>query len=309
MRFNRLDLNLLVALDAVLQTRSITQAAQRLHRTQPAVSNSLARLRDYFGDELLVPVGRGMELTRRGEDLRDAVRDLLLRLETTLQVEPDFDPVRSDRTFRIAASDYSAWVLLPQVVALANQAQAGVSIEVMPQVGDSARALERGEADVLIIPSSYCSAEHPSEALFTETYSCVMWAHNPLAQTPDGLISLAQYTQARHVVMQPAGPARPSLSQALLQQRELKRKVAVSTYGFMSELALVVGTDYLATAHTRLARWASTCMPVCVLPLPFQLPPMEQTMQWHKFRASDPGLIWLLQLIRSAAQRIDPPQP
>jgi DNA-binding transcriptional LysR family regulator len=302
MRFNKLDLNLLVALDAMLQTRSITRAAKQLHMSQSAMSNALARLRDHFEDELLVRVGRHLELTQRAATLREAVRDLLLRVETTISAQPQFDPTQSERLFRIAASDYSAIVLIPHLLALAHRAGARVRFQLLPQVGDSALALERGETDLLIIPKTYCSSEHPLEVLFEETFACLVWAGSNLAR--EGL-DLAAYARAGHVVMQPAGADRPAFGNAFLQSCGLERRVEVSTYSFLVEPALVVGTERVATVHSRLARLASGVLPVKQFAPPLDIPVMEQAIQWHKYRTSDPGLIWLLDLVRAAAREMD----
>ena len=117
MRFNKLDLNLLVALDVLLVERNVSRSADRLHVTQSAVSNALARLRDYFDDEILVPVGRRMELTPRAELLKEAVRDILVRIESSVTAKPLFEPRTSDRRFRIFVSDYTMITLVPHVLA------------------------------------------------------------------------------------------------------------------------------------------------------------------------------------------------
>lgn len=302
MRFNKLDLNLLVALDAMLHTCNVTQAANQLHMSQSAMSNCLARLRDYFGDALLVQVGRNMELTPRGEMLKDAVRDLLLRAETTISVQPEFDPESSLRQFRIAISDYSTAVLIPHLLRRTNQAAPGVSIQLIPQFGDAARALERGEADLLIIPAGYCSTEHPSEVLFEESYTCVVWSKSRWAR--EG-INREQYADARHVVMQPSGTDRPALGEAQIREAGIERKVAVFTYSFLSESELVVGGDLVATVHSRLARRAKATLPVSLIRPPIELPVMQQSVQWHKHRTGDPGLAWLLAQVREAAAGMD----
>lgn len=304
MRFNKLDLNLLVALDAMLQTCSITKAAKQLHMSQSAMSNCLARLRDHFGDELLVKVGRNLEPTKRAEILTDAVRDLLLKIETTITAQPQFDPTESDRLFRIAASDYSSIVLIPQLLALAAQEKAKARFLILPQVGDPARALEQGEADLLIIPKPYCSSEHPSEILYEETFSCLVWSHSNLAK--EGL-NFDRYVNSGHVVMQPSGWGNPTFDNAFIQNSGLQRRIEVSTYNFLSEPALIVGTERIATLPTRLAKWGCGCFPVKQFTPPIAIPVMEQAVQWHKYRSSDPGLIWLLDLLRSAAGQMDAP--
>lgn len=117
MRFNKLDLNLLVALDVLLVERNVSRSADRLHVTQSAVSNALARLRDYFDDEILVPVGRRMELTPRAELLKEAVRDILVRIESSVTAKPLFEPRTSDRRFRIFVSDEALANLFPDYAA------------------------------------------------------------------------------------------------------------------------------------------------------------------------------------------------
>ena len=114
MRFNKLDLNLLVALDHLLNLRSVSEAAARMNMTQPAMSNALLRLREYFDDDLLVKIGRRMELTPRAESLKDAVRDVLVRVEWTIATTADFNPAQSDRQFNVLVSDYTLATLVAE---------------------------------------------------------------------------------------------------------------------------------------------------------------------------------------------------
>ncbi len=117
MRYGRLDLNLLVALDVLLTERSVSLAADRLCLSQSATSSALGRLREYFEDELLVVKGRAMILTARAEELIEPVRAVLEQIRTTVAVAPPFDPATADRTIRMMASDYSTEVLLTRVLA------------------------------------------------------------------------------------------------------------------------------------------------------------------------------------------------
>ena len=121
MRFKKLDLNLLVALDALLTEKNVTRAGERVFLSQSTMSNALARLRQYFDDELLVQVGGRMELTPRAVMLHDAVRDVLVRIDTTIAAKPAFDPTESDREVTLFVSDYSMEVLIPGALALAAQ--------------------------------------------------------------------------------------------------------------------------------------------------------------------------------------------
>ena len=171
MRFNRLDLNLLVALDALLTERNISRAAEKVYLSQSTMSHALGRLREHFKDDLLVQVGRKMELTPRAETLKDPIRDVLVRISITVDTPLEFDPSKSDREFVLHVSDYSMEVLLPHVFALAESQGSKVTFRLLPQAGPvGTRALERGEVDVLLIPESYCSPAHPPEAIFREDF-------------------------------------------------------------------------------------------------------------------------------------------
>ena len=133
MRFKRLDLNLLVALDHLLELQSVSVAADRMHMSQSAMSNALTRLRTYFDDPLLVQVGRKMVLTPRAESMRAPVRDILVRVEATIETDPVFRPEDSDREFSILLSDYTMQVLIPHLFALTHEIVALVLFRLLPQ--------------------------------------------------------------------------------------------------------------------------------------------------------------------------------
>lgn len=301
MRFNKLDLNLLVALDAMLTERSISRAAERMHMSQSAMSNALARLREYFNDELLVQVGRRMELTPRAETLQDAVRDVLVRVDTTIATPPAFDPTQTDREFRLFVSDYSLQTLMPHVLALAHRQGAQVRFQFLAQVAQPQRSLERGEADLLVIPKGFCSPEHPIDLVFEEDFVCVVWSGSRWAGRP---LSIEDFTSAGHVVIE-TGSGQPAFEGWFMQRYGVSRRVEVSSFSFTSLPALVIGTERIATVHARLARQACKSLPLQLSPMPLPMPRMEQSMQWHKYRTQDPGLVWLRKLLREAASAMD----
>jgi DNA-binding transcriptional LysR family regulator len=302
MRFNRLDLNLLVALDALLTEFSITKAAERLNLSPSATSNALARLREYFDDELLVQVGRRMEPTPRALGLADAIRDVLVRVDSAIAIQPEFVPATSDRVFRILVSDYTQLVFAPHVLALAAAEHCRARFEFLPQVASPQRSLERGEADLLIIPRNFLSPDHPQEVLYTEEFVCVVWRDGPLAH---GDLTFERYIAAGHVVMQPPGHFGDSFETWFVKRYGVTRRVAVTSYGFSALPAMVVGTEFIATVHTRLARLLQASWPIVTRPPPLPIPTMEQGLQWHKYRTQDPGLIWLRRLLGRAVARMD----
>lgn len=303
MRFNKLDLNLLVSLDAMLVERNVSRAAERLHVSQSTMSSALGRLRTYFGDPLLVQVGRGMELTPRAQTLKEDVHDILGRLDTVVVAQPQFDPAKSDREFRLLASDYTLVTLMPHLLALVRQQSSSVRFQFapLPQLDRPHRALEGGEADLLICPQNYCSREHPTEILFEEEFCCVVCNDSPLAEP--GAMTVARYMAADHVVTQPSGVDRTPFVSWFMEHHGVTRRVGIKTFSFVSAPFAVVGTEYVATVQRRLAQFAQGALPVTLLPLPVSMPRMQLAMQWHRSRTHDSGLVWFRRLLGEAVRR------
>ncbi|WP_342130917.1 LysR family transcriptional regulator [Hydrogenophaga sp. OTU3427] len=300
MRFNKLDLNLLVALDALLSENSISRAAEKVHLGQSAMSNALARLREYFDDELLVQVGRKMEPTPRALALKDPVRDVLIRVEAAVLLQPEFDAAQSDREFRLTVSDYTNAVLMPHLLALVHRQSLKVRFQLLPQVTNPQRALENGEVDLMIIPDRFAAKEHPAEQLFEESFCGLVWRESPLAH---GELTLERYLNQGHVVMEP--PQAKAFETQALAEMGIYRRVEVTTFSFATAPRLVVGTTRIATLHHRLALQAERMLPVVRRELPVRLPPMRQMMQWHKYRTNDPGIAWLRKTLHQAVQAMD----
>jgi len=302
MRFNRLDLNLLVALDAMLKERSISRAAERMHLSQSAMSNALARLREYFDDDLLVQVGRKLELTPRAESLQDAVRDVLVRIDTTIAASPEFIAAESTRVFRLLVSEYTSTVLMPLVLELAWKESKTVGFDLVPQTMEPDKLLTRGEADLLIIPNAWIASEHPSDALFEETYHCIVWEGN---QRIGDTLSFDEYVSAGHVAVQFGPEKMPAFEGWFLKRFGIARRVEVTTTNMLAPLSLIVGTERIATVHSRLAKRAAQFLPIRILTPPIEIPALTQSMQWHKYRSQDPGTVWLRDLLHRAAKKLD----
>src|SRR6202167_3419974 len=193
-----LDLNLLVALDALFAEKSVSRAGERMHLSQSATSGALARLREVFRDQLLVPVGRKMVMTPVAEALVNPVRDFLLQAEAILNNDPVFDPGSSTRKFRILMSDYVETVLLAEALPRIEQFAPSIRFEFISNVEGGFDALDRGEIDLSISPSIRLSKEHPSEPLFEDEFTCVVWSGNRLVKSA---VSLGEYLNLGHVVV------------------------------------------------------------------------------------------------------------
>ncbi|ADJ62519.1 LysR family transcriptional regulator [Herbaspirillum seropedicae] len=306
MRFNKLDLNLLVALDALLTEMSISRAAEKIHLSQSAMSNALARLREYFDDELLIQVGRRMEPTPRAEVLKDAVHDVLRRIDGSIAALPAFVPAESTREFRISVSDFTLSVLIPRVLARAHAEGKHIRFALMPQVQDPTRSLDRAEVDLLVLPQEFCTPDHPAEEVFRERHVCVVWRDSALAQ---GELTLERYMASGHVVMVPPGANASSVEAWMARKLGFARRVEVTSFSFASALALVQGTDRIATVHARLAQLLAPQWPVVIKESPLSLGEMRQMMQWHRYRSNDPGIQWLRRVFLESAQEMDAALP
>lgn len=298
MRLGHFDLNLFVTLDALLETRSITRASERLHIGASATSSALGRLREHFGDELLVQVGRRMEPTPLALRLREPVRDIILRSQGTLATKTEFDPAREQRRFVFNASDYATTVLLTPLAQCLESEAPGISIDVVGLGDSNLQRLERGDIDLAIYPARNASDAHPKDDLLTETYSCVVWTgYRMQGET----LSFDDYMAARHVAAQFGDQRVVSFESWFLSTHGVARNVVVTASTFNALPLLVVGTQRIATMHTRLARRYAPMLPVRVLPPPFDIPPLNLVMQWNRHNDQDAAHAWLRQRLKAIA--------
>jgi DNA-binding transcriptional LysR family regulator len=304
MRFNKLDLNLLVVLNALLAERSISRAAEKVHLSQPAASNALARLRDYFGDELLVSSGRQLILTPRAEALIEPVREVLMRIDSTIATQPRFDPATEVRHFTLLASDFTMTVLIPELLKTLYDEAPGVRIHIRPLTDNRDEVLEQGKADFLICPSQYLSKHHPTAALFEEEYVCVTWEGNRRMCGRERLL-LDDFLSCGHVSAHFSSHALPSTFDGwYMDSFDVARRVEVTAPSMAALPAMVVGTDRIATVHRRIAERAQAYLPVRMWEPPLKIPRLVQMLQWHKVKSNDAATTWLRERLTEAAARI-----
>ncbi|PXW97517.1 LysR family transcriptional regulator [Sphaerotilus hippei] len=299
MRLGHFDLNLFVTLDALLDTRSVSRAGERLHIGASATSSALARLREHFGDELLVQVGRRMELTPLAQNLREPVRDLLLRSQATLAAKADFDATREQRRFVFNASDYATTVLLTPLAQRLETEAPGISMDVVSLGDSNLQRLERGEVDFALYPERNASDQHPMQQLMSESYTCVVWTGHRL---PAQGLSFEHYMASRHVAAQFGDQRVATFESWFLSTHGVAREVVVTASTFNSLPPLVVGTQRIATMHTRLARMYARILPIRLLPPPFEIPPLHLVMQWNRHNTQDAAHAWLRQQLIAVAQ-------
>jgi LysR family transcriptional regulator, nod-box dependent transcriptional activator len=299
--FKGLDLNLLVALDALLQECSVTVAARRIHLSQSATSTALGRLRQHFRDPLLVSIGRRMERTPYAIQLAGDVRSILQQIDASLRGPMVFAADRSTRRFTIAASDYAVSVLLLAVQRRCAEVAPGIVLEILPVTRETTGAVTRGELDLLITPDRYRIKSCPVETLFEDELVCVAaQERKPLGRS----ISLTEFKAADHVVFQP-DPGHVIAFDVWLHRQyhfEPAVKLFLANYPLLPQA--VVGTDRIATLPARLAAQFARTLPIRILRPSFSMPPLVELAQWHAARTEDAGLSWLRSIIRSTAMTL-----
>lgn len=290
MRFKGLDLNLMVALDVLLEERNVSRAARRLHVTQPAMSAALGRLRAFFSDDILVSHGKQMIPTSTGESLGPLIKSILAEVDVVVSTATMFDPLRSERTFRIAASDYITTVLLTPLAARLERSAPGVSLEIRLTSEQSVPQLDRGEIDLLFTPAQFISADHPADLVFEEDHVVVGWKKNPLFRRT---LDEAAFFEAGHVAVLIGADRGPSFAERQLRELGRKRRIELVAPSFLEVPWLLLHSRRLAVMHRRLAEVMVPALPLAIAPMPFAFPQMHEMMQYHKARQVDAGLTWL----------------
>ncbi|MBT1159854.1 LysR family transcriptional regulator [Aminobacter anthyllidis] len=301
MRFKGLDLNLLVVLDALLTARNLTAAASSINLSQPAMSAAVARLRDYFNDELFTMSGRERVLTPRAETLAPAVRGALLHIQCSIISWDPFNPAQSDRRFRIILSDFATLVFFEKVVERVAREAPAVSFELRPLDDDPDELLRRGDVDFVILPEFFMSSAHPRAALFDETFVCVGCPTNK--QLPRQL-TFERYVSMKHIAFRVGGAQMPSIEEQFLLEHGLKRRVEIVVQAFSMIPPMVSGTTRIATMPFRLVQHFKKTFPLRIIELPRPLPTFTEAVQWPTLHNSDPASIWMRQIMLQEASRM-----
>ncbi len=288
-----MDIRLLLVFDAIYKTRSVTAAAEALDLGQPAVSVALAKLRRHFGNPLFVRTSNGMEPTPFSEGLVQPIGEVLGALEKVLGHRGEFDPGSSARGFRICMTDISQLVLLPRLWRVLGETAPGIRIEIIPMTSDTARLLERGEADLAVGFVPQLEAGFHQQRLFAQNFVCMVGHGHPrIGDTLD----LARFEAEDHVVIGSSGAA-PSLLEGEIARLGIKRRVALKIPSFLGAAFVVEHTDLLLTAPRRLGDVLQGRGSFRFLPVPFPLPEYEVKQHWHERYHHDEGNRWLRRLV------------
>ena len=309
MRYRRLDLNLLVALDALLSECSVSRAAERLCLGQSATSSALGRLREHFNDPLLVQVGRRLEPTALGLELLPKVRAALALTREIVDAPLNFDPVQCNRHITLVASDYVADVLFSAVSRELAHIAPGVRLSLrdmpLPRDGDVvSEALDYRRSDCVIVPRQRVNPAYSQMPLMTDQLCCIVCAQHP--QFAEGL-SLADYCAAEHVVREFADGRNLAMDAVHLHELGIERRAAVTVESFVLMPEFIVGTARIATVFQRQAQRFAQRFPLRIHPAPLAFPQAEQVLQWHPYQEHDPAMQWFRGLLLEQAALLDQP--
>ncbi len=291
-RLRRLNANLLYALYAVLEMPTLTEAAQKMALTQPAMSMALRRLRDHFGDELVI-YGPARQLTALGTALRPRVGRLLREIDDTFHLSLDFDPAQAKGSIILTAPEAVELMFLSVVVEKILQAAPGLDIQLLPfEYGRTDRLFERG-ADVAIVPVAMADGEFCSQPLFDDGLTGLVCSNFP---APDDQMSREAYLAGRHAALF------DTIEQAMFAMHEpddllKQRRIVVRTAHYSMLPRLVINSDLIVTTSSWLAQYYASALPVKLIDLPIAKHPATMVAQWQRHRMNEPKVRWIIDML------------
>ncbi|MGC1060976.1 LysR substrate-binding domain-containing protein [Pantoea agglomerans] len=299
------DLNLLPVLLVMIEERNVTRAAERLGITQPALSNALNRLRETLNDPLFIRERYGMRPTPKAEQLAQVVGAALSSIDKVILGQQDFDPLNATRLFTLAPNSYVEFIMMPAIVARLRSCAPGIRLRLTPFGNDvTETGVISGNTDMvlgrIVEPPDNLVVQH----LMNEGLACVIRADHPLVGEN---LSAEQYEQLKHVNVLPPGRMRAGLYQAL-EQRGLRRQVAVSVTHFLAVPEMIAVTDYCATLPRLICQHLSRDQRLRIVPAPVDLGTFPVEMGWHARYRDDPAHRWFRTLITETAQSLSDPQ-
>lgn len=295
------DLNLLKALDALLETESVSKAADLVNLSQPAMSRALNRLQHAMKDPLLVRSGRGMVLTPRGEALRVPVREALAQVSFVFTPQI-FDPSKAQNHFRIMAPDYLAQMIVSPILGKLFGLAPGLQIDIEGLSATGIAELCEGKIALGfgVVNDGPTLENVASQALFEDRQICLMRKGHPLL---NGSMTLKRYAAAPHALLSITGKGGGRIDE-ILKDHGLSRRIALRITHFTTINAVIAGTDLIITVPELLARHVMTDE-LQTMPLPRELttPAFVVSQIWHERFTKDAAHVWLRRMIKTACSR------
>ena len=308
---NQIDLNLLVYLEVLLRERNVTQAANQLGLSQPAMSNGLRRLRALFDDPLLVRTSEGMTPTERALELEPLVKDILLGVDRAMQPATEFEPRAAQMVVRIMASDYAESTLFPAVLTELRDNAPDITLDIMNPSDVSFLDVERGKVDLVINRFDQMPQSFHQITLWQDSFSCLLSPNHPILDD----FSLESYLSADHIWVSKTGMGvgvgvDPSDVQRLgwvdsaLAQLGEKRRIRVFTRHYQAAMTLAEQNDLIVTLPTRATWLKQDDSRVAIRQVPFDVPPLELKMAWSPLLHNNAPHRWVRQFITRIARTL-----
>jgi DNA-binding transcriptional LysR family regulator len=297
MDLHGIDLNLLVAFDALMAERSVTRAGKRIGRTQPAMSAALSRLRALFDDELFVRSPSGLQPTQRATDLAEPLGRALAEISRTLDFTQRFEPATSSQAFTLALSDHPAFTLLPRLTDVLRERAPNVTLRInaFTHRDDAVSILDAGDADLTIgvPPRQSVGGRILSKPLFEERFVCILRRGHPAASRP---LDVPSFLSLSHLLVSPEGDRFGQVDAALAATGQ-RRRIALSLPQMYAAPAVVARSDLIATLMEGVVTASACRNELLVLPPPMELAPVSFVMSWHRRNDTHPVQRWLRDLL------------
>jgi DNA-binding transcriptional LysR family regulator len=304
MDLHGIDLNLLVAFDALMAERNVTRAGARIYRSQPAMSAALSRLRTLLKDELFIRGPHGLQPTPRALDLAEPLARALAEIQRTLEFTQVFDPHSSAASFTVGLSDHPAFVLLPQLLEHLQLTAPGITLRVRSFTArdDAVAMLDAGEVDLTIgVPATSATGRILTLPLFAERFVCIVRKEHPIGAGP---LNLETFLSLSHLLVSPENERFGHVDVALAKQG-LRRHLALTLPQMYAAPILVARSDLIATLMAGVVAASGCADQLTVLSPPLELDPVSFVMSWHRRNDVHPAQRWLRDCI-SALPPIGP---
>jgi DNA-binding transcriptional LysR family regulator len=298
----KIDVNLIVVLDAILNEMNLTRAGDAIGMSQPAVSGALARLRTQFDDPLLVRNGKIFEPTERALELRPVVAQAMVEIKRIFDILPTFDPATSTRTFYVAASDYALAQLTSPLIRLMKEEAPGtsVSFETMPSQGEVS-AIDLLRRDVIVAGTGVgIAGKHQS--LFSDNFVCIVDKNNP--RLKNGKLEISDLAELRKVKVS-FGDSVQVPTDIAMDELGIVPKAGIMVDGFLPVPFAVSNTEMYGVIPERIANEYAERLNLAIAETPLKISVLIESVHWHPSKSGDPALKWLVSMLRKAAEEIE----
>lgn len=303
MDFHGIDLNLLVAFNALMDERNVTRAAARVGVSQPAMSAALSRLRTLLGDPLFLRGSGGLLPTQRARDLAEPLSQALAQIEATLLTKAEFIPGRASLVFNLGLQDYPSFVLLPPLLETLAMQAPGIALNVRAfnDRNHAVDLLDAGAIDMAIgVPPTQADGRILTRPLLKDEFVTILARKNPAARRG---MSMKSFLSLSHVLVSPEGDRHGIVDQALAQEGKV-RKLGLTLPQMFAVPGVVARTHMTATVMKRFALSSEAAVDLLLFPPPLALPEITFHLTWHRRNDASLPQAWLRNLIASTAERL-----